>query len=129
MSRKYVFNPFTAKFDIIDVADNAEQVVPVPFLFSTASPMVLQQVAAGSVLNRCTILIAQAFDDPAAFLKLGTTAAPDLVFGSSDVTLSTLGDCYDQSALFQFSVMDFFQLTISPGASTQGAGLLLYKLR
>jgi hypothetical protein len=127
--RQYVFNPFTGKFDIIDVAENAEQVVPVPFLFNTPSPMLLQQVPAGSILNRCTILIAQPFDDHAAFLKLGTTATPDLVFGQSDVTLGALGNCYDQSSLFQFSIMDFLQLTISPGASTQGAGLLLYKLR
>lgn len=127
--RQFVFNPFTGKFDVIDVADNPEQVVPVPFLFNTTSPMLLQQVAAGSILNRCTILIAQPFDDPAARIMLGTSTTPSLVFGSADVSLGSLGSSFDQSALFQFSITDFFLLTISPGASTQGAGLLLYKLR
>lgn len=122
---QFVFNPFTGNFDAI----SDPLVFKVPFSYTTTSPLVLQAVVAGQVLNRCTILITTAFDDPGAFITLGTTADPSLVFGASDARLSDLGNNYDNSALFPFSVSDFLQLTISPGSSTQGAGLLLYKLR
>jgi hypothetical protein len=129
MARKFVFNPLTGKFDIIDVAPVTDTVEEVPFAFNSTTPMVLQQVFPGQVLNRCTILVVTPFDDPAAFIKVGTSFNTSLVLGASDVSLGILGNSYEQAALFPFSITDFLQLTISPGASTQGAGLLLYKLR
>jgi hypothetical protein len=101
----------------------------VPFSYSTASPLLLQQVFPGQVLERCTILVTTPFDDPAASVTLGTTTVPTLVFAPGDTTLDVLGNSYDQSSLFDLPIVDFFQLTISPAASTQGAGLLLYKMR
>jgi len=106
----------------------SERVENVHFTYTTGSPLVLQQVFPGQVLNRCTILLTTSFDDPAAFVQVGTTTTPSLVFSPAEVTLGVVNN-YDQHALFEFSVMDFLQLTISPGASTQGAGLLLYKIK
>lgn len=123
MTTKYVFNPFTGNLDITEV-----DAAPVPFTFSSGT-LLLQQVLAGQVVERCSILITTVFDDPAATVALGTTASPNLLFGPSDVTLTILGNTYDQAALFKFPINDFLQLIITPGTSTQGAGLLLYKVR
>jgi len=101
----------------------------ISFAYDTPSPMILQKIPPGKVLDRCAILIITPFDDPAAFITLGTITTPSLVLSAGEVTLSILDNTYDQSALFEFSIMDFFQLTISPGVSTQGAGLLIYNMR
>ena len=101
-----------------------ERVEKVSFAYNTPSPLVLQQVFAGQVLDRCAILLTTPFNDPAAFVT-----SPSLVLAAGEATLTILGNTYDQSALFEFSIMDFFQLTISPGVATAGAGLLLYKMR
>lgn len=106
-----------------------ERVEKVAFAYNTPSPLVLQQVFPGQLLNRCAILLTTPFNDPAASVTLGTTTSPSLVMAAGEATLTILGNTYDQSALFEFSIMDFFQLTISPGVATAGAGLLLYKMR
>ena len=110
---------------------SGETVASVTFTFATISPLVLQSVAAGNVLNRLSILIQTPFNDPAATLEVGTSADPSLVFNTSEIKLygPLSGLTYDNSQLFEFTLADLLLLTLSPGASTMGAGLLLYKLK
>jgi hypothetical protein len=105
-----------------------ELVVGVPFAFNTASPLILQAVAAGTLLNRADILITTAFDDPAATLRLGTAASPSLVLAAADNLPSRLGQ-YQTEALTLFVAPDNLQLSISPAASTMGAGIVFFKLK
>lgn len=111
----------------IVVAD-IEDVQKVSFTFSTGSPLVLGLVFAGQVLDRASLLITTAFNDALATLQLGTTAIPGLVFGVGDARPSVVGQ-YEHNALVSFPANDLLRLTITPGTSTQGAGILLFKIK
>lgn len=101
----------------------------VQFTYATASPLVLQRVTAWQLLDRAVLVLTTRFDDPLpAGILLGTTATPGLVLGSGDVDAS-VEDQYENAALFEFAIDDFLQLTITPGASTQGAGFLFYRIK
>lgn len=104
-----------------------ETVGKVPFTFSGGT-MLLQALVPGNLLDRAAILIETPFDDPAASVTLGTSTLPGLVFAPGDVDV-TFPATYDDSALFPFNIPDLLVLSIHPGSSTQGSGILLYKLR
>lgn len=110
------------------VAFSPETVIKVHFTYTTSSPLVLQALTVGGVLDRASILITTPFNDPGAKIQLGTSGSPGLVFGLGETDVTQAGQ-YDSPELSEFTVPDLFNLLITPGASTQGAGLLLYKLR
>lgn len=109
------------------VAD-VEDVQKVSFAFNTGSPLILGVIAAGQVLDRASLLITTGFDDPASTIQFGTSGAPGLISGLTDAKPSAVGQ-YEHVALIVFPVNDLLQLTISPGASTMGAGILLFKIK
>ena len=98
------------------------------FDFATTSPAILQALAAGNVIDRVAVLIQVPFDDPAATLRVGTSADLGLVFSQTDVDLTVAGT-YDDSELFPFTIADLLLLTLNPAGSTRGSGLLIYKMR
>jgi len=100
----------------------------VPFAFNTPSPLLLQAVAAGDLLLRAVVAITAQFDDPAARVQLGTSLSVGLVLGGADVTASVV-DQYESGEFVEFAGPDVLLLSIAPGASTQGAGLLLYEMK
>ena len=106
----------------------APQLLSIVFAFNTASPLVLIPVLAGGIISRAQIQITTLFDDPAATLLLGTSATPNLVMGASDSDPHVVG-AYDMSTMITFPIIDKLQLTITPGASTQGVGVLYYEIR
>ncbi len=108
----------------------APQLLSVSFAFNTASPLILVPVFAGGINARAQIQITTAFNDVAATLLLGTSANPSLVMNATDSVPSVV-DSYDQSTMVTFPGPgpDKLQLTINPGTSTQGAGILYYELR
>jgi hypothetical protein len=108
-------------------ASSDETVGKVPFTF-TGGTMLLQALVPGNLLDRAAVLIETPFDDPAASVTLGTSTAPGLVFAPGDIDV-TFPATYDDSALFPFNIPDLLVLSIHPGSSTQGSGILLYKLR
>ena len=111
-------------------APDDEIVGRVDFSFDSASPIVLQTIAAGQLLDRAAVLITTTFDDPAAYVEVGTSSDPDGVFEEGDIDLGVLGQ-YENRILLLFPAFppsDLLLLTIHPGASTQGAGILLYKI-
>jgi hypothetical protein len=109
------------------VLQNQSNVVEqrVPFTFISGS-LVLQQVFPGDIIDSAWVLIDTPFDDPAASILLGTTLAPGLIFGLGDVTSSVV-DQYANQAVTEFALTEFLVLTISPGASTQGSGRVIYR--
>lgn len=119
----YINNPSTG-----GGSNNSDDILVVAFTYVTASPMVLQSVLAGQIVNRAVIVITTPFDDPAATVKVGTTSTPALILGPGDTTAS-IADQYGNDALTDFASNDIMILTISPGASTQGAGFLFYRIK
>jgi hypothetical protein len=108
----------------------APQLLSMSFAFNTASPIILVPVFIGGIMARAQIQITTAFNDPTATLLLGTSANPSFVMGPADSDPGVV-DSYDQSTMMTFPGPgpDKLQLTINPGASTQGAGILYYELR
>lgn len=104
-----------------------ETVQFVEFSYDSPSPIVLQQVSSGQLLDRAAVLVTTAFDDPAAEIDVGTSRDPDAIFGSGDIDLSVLGQ-YENRILLLFSQNDLLLLTIDPASSTRGAGILLFKI-
>lgn len=100
----------------------------VRFSFASPSPVVLGAVAPGQVLARAAVLVATPFDDPAATLELGTSAAPGLVFAAGEVDVRAANGTFDNDGLRPFGAPDVLLLTISPHASTQGDGIVLYQV-
>lgn len=99
--------------------------VCIPFTFNTPSGP-LGAILSNTIMNRVDVLVTTTFDDPNATLKFG------LVGGSSsaflDTTDSNLGQNgqYESGLLVPIESADMLSLTITPGLSTQGAGLLFY---
>lgn len=106
----------------------APQLLSTPFAFNTPSPLILVPVSPGGVIARAQIQITTLFDDPIASLLLGTAANPSLVMSATDSDPHIV-NAYDVSTMVTFPATDILQLTINPGASTQGAGTLYYELR
>ncbi len=100
----------------------------VAFAFGTASPLTLQALAAGAVVEFALVVIETVFDDPTATLKVGTVATPDLVLGTGEIKATAIGQ-YASDIAHEVAVPEFLKLTISPGASTQGAGHVLFRVR
>ncbi len=108
------------------IPPGSEIVAQFAFTFTTASPHNLGAIAAGSTFNRAVVLVTTAFDDPSATLTLGPSGSPAALLGATDSKLSQLGQ-YESEALV-IAGPDFLQLTLNPGASTQGAGLIFWKV-
>lgn len=100
----------------------------VPFSFATPSPLVLAAIVPGQTLTRAAMQIDTPFNDPAARVELGTSLVPGLVFSSTDVSTGVAGQ-YENRILTTFISVDLLLLTIAPGASTQGSGIIFYAIQ
>jgi len=110
------------------VGGTPESVGKVHFTYATPSPLVIQALSPGNVIDRSVLLITTPFDDSGAALQLGTAANPGLIFDVGESVPTDAGQ-YDNMAVNEFSIPELLRLTITPAASTQGEGLLLYKIR
>lgn len=101
-----------------------------PFAWNTPSPLVLQGVAAGQLLNRVSVLLIVPFngEDPPGTLEVGTLTTPDLVFTSADIDTEVAAQT-DSDALELFAANDTLILTIDPGDSSAGNGIILWKVK
>lgn len=104
-----------------------ETVVRVDFAFDSASPLLLLAIAAGGAVNRCQVCITTPFDDPTSTLEVGTLFSPALVLAAGEIDPTDAGGQYATDTVTVFASAESLVLTISPGASTQGAGFVLVK--
>jgi hypothetical protein len=97
----------------------------VNFNFATPSPVNLGPIAPGTVVNLAQIAIQIGFDDPTATVTFGIVSDPNLFLGPADTRPQQVTQYVSLEALGP-TAPDHLILTISPGASTQGSGFLLY---
>lgn len=107
-------------------SDEGETVIRVPFTFASPSPLLLHAIPAASAVNRCALVITTAFDDAAATLAVGTPFSPAVLLATADNVPGALGQ-YESDSIVPFTPPENLILTLSPGASTQGAGYVLLK--
>lgn len=105
-----------------------EQLIEVPFSFNTPSPLILGAIVSGQVIGTAAVQILTPFNDNAAQVTLGTSADPGALLSTGQVRASAQGQ-YETGEIYVAPVNDLFQLSISPGASTQGTGRLFYRVR
>ena len=100
----------------------------VGFNYLSPSPLILPDaMVIGQAIVRCGIKIETRFDDPSATILLGTPALPSRLMGASD-SRPSMADQYENDILDVFAVNAPLQLTINPGASTQGSGYVFYQI-
>lgn len=114
-----------AAIDVLKAEVGGGSALTAPFTFASGSPVVLQAVAPGQVVTRALFVVETAFNDPAAYVELGTTTTPSSVFAPGNVDLAIEGQ-YETDLLTTFTIPDVFILTLSPGASTEGTGSVYY---
>jgi hypothetical protein len=93
------------------------------FAFNDASPVIYTPAfPANCLVTRAAVVIAQAFDDPAATLMLGIPSAPHLFLDTTDIDPTT-PDTYSYPGIVAV-VAGSLQLTINPAAATRGVGFV-----
>ena len=100
----------------------------VPFAWNTPSPLTILNLQAGDLIDRVEIELDTAFNDPLATLLVGTVAVPNLVLDATD-SVPSRAATYGNDNNFPVSVAEVLRLTLNPGASTAGAGRILFLIR
>lgn len=98
------------------------------FHYNSVSPFVITTLLAGQTVDAAEIKINTPFDDPSSLLQLGTPTSPGLLFGVNEVDPTILAQFGSEDNI-PISVAQTLQLLIVPGASTQGQGTYLVRVK
>lgn len=108
-------------------ADRHTERVRVDFTFTTPSPISVASLNAGDALVRLGVRYTTVFDDPAAIVEVGDTGTANIYLTAAQ-SAPTLGGLYLNETYADVPVPDTLTVTLSPGASTQGAGFFIFDL-
>lgn len=100
----------------------------VPFQYDSVSPFIIVPLKAGDIVDKIELTIEQVFDDPAATLKVGTAANLEKFLKTSDIAVTKLNTHINEENI-RSAINETMILTIAPGASTQGSGVVIYTIR
>lgn len=106
-------------------AANVDGWIKVPFNFDDTSPKLVAVIPADAVVASVDIIIINSFSNDAT-LTVGTVATVDELVTTSDVNPSDIGvytTCPGKIYLSETHVL----LTITPGSSSSGKGMLIIK--
>ncbi len=124
MPASRIYNPFVGSGGGGGGADpNAEEIRTFPFSYNSSSPVTIIAIPAGARILDVGIQITTAFDDPAATLKIGDFTVTDRLMLVSENVPDEVGE-YEAHHPYQYVGVDNILLTIAPGISTQGAGIV-----
>lgn len=98
--------------------------VTVPFNYGDATPKNLTITSANAVVTSVSIVMVNAFDDPTATLTIGDSGDPDRLMEATDSIANSTG-IYTTEPVYKYVTATQLTLTISPGVSTVGSGLVL----
>lgn len=100
------------------------QVFRVPFTFADGT-LVLYLLQVGETVRDCAVIVTTAFDDPTATCTVGVIPIPGVLLDSAESALSVAGRYAPSNDYFAASAQTM-RLVLTPAASTQGAGYVLF---
>lgn len=121
MPASRIYNPFVGGTGG-GVGPEAEEIHTFAFNFSTPSPATLFSIPANGRILTVGIQITTAFDDAAASLSIGDGGNPSRLMTMNQNIPSEIGES-ESHVGYQYVASTPILLTISPGISTQGAGV------
>ncbi len=95
------------------------------FNFGDATPKPLFTIQSGKVIQSVSIIIMTSFDDPTSTLSVGDVGDVNRLLATTD-NLATAVGTYQVDPAFKYGVATALTLSISPGTSTQGSGLVVF---
>jgi hypothetical protein len=95
-----------------------------PFDVSTPSPAIVCPLAAAAYVIHTRVFIAVPFDDPAATIEVGVTAAASVLQAAGDNDPATAGT-YISDETYPSSGLTNIAVTLNPAASTVGSGVVI----
>lgn len=95
-----------------------------PFNYGDATPKNLLLIAANKIIEEVSIIIMTALDDPAATLSVGDAGDVNRLLATTDNIPSQAGT-YTVAPAYKYGVNTQTTLSITPGTSTQGSGLVV----
>ena len=98
----------------------------IPFQYNVVSPFPLITVPAGVLVKSITTYVEQAFDDPTAILSVGDLIDPEALQNN---VIPDEAAAYQSTPVLEFAVDTDIFLYVSPGTSTQGAGIISIELQ
>jgi hypothetical protein len=121
----FAFNAGNA--NIANRANSAATVdgyIKVPFQYNNASPKNVAIIPANAVVSQVDVIVTTAFDDVNATLSLGTVANANLLLNATD-SKPFLSGTYAAMPGQLFLSDTWTVLTINPGSSTTGSGMIV----
>ena len=98
------------------------------YTFSMISPALIIAVKAGSTVESIDLNVSTPFDDPTATLEVGITGLPGEVMPSNQNDPTNVATYITNLPYLVLADTNLI-LTLTPNASTQGAGYVLAKIR
>lgn len=125
MPQSRIYNPFVAASSGGggSTPDYVEEIKTFPFAFNSGSPLVVLAIPTGARIIKCGIQITTVFDDASATLKVGDSVVDDRLMQIGENDPTTLAS-WEAHHPHQYGSMTNILLTIAPGISTQGAGVV-----
>jgi len=96
----------------------------VSFNYGDATPKNLVLVPANTVVTGVSIIILTPFDDPASTLSVGDAGDVQRLLATTDNSTSVAGT-YSTEPAYKYTMSTQLTLSISPGTSTVGSGIVI----
>jgi hypothetical protein len=105
-------------------SENVDGYIKVPFNYNDISPKNVATIPANAVVSEVLMVITTAFDDVNSTISLGTVADANLLLNASDSKPNIIGT-YASMPGQLFPSETWVVLTIEPGSSTTGSGMIV----
>jgi len=117
------YNLQTLEAAILSPAGTGANIYSLPFTFATASPAVVCPLPATAYVLHTRVFISTPFDDPTATIEVGVIGTPAALQGVGDND-PAVAATYISDGTYPSSGLTNVILTITPAASTAGAGVV-----
>jgi hypothetical protein len=120
----FTYNNTTDTLLVGNITANITGQVRFPFNFGDASPRVCANVPANNVVTLAALIFTTAFNDPTATITIGTSGNVGQLLDVTDANPGIVGT-YSVEPGHKYNIATEVILTINPGSSTSGGGVLI----